>query len=381
VHRQSPLRAAWRRTLEAERVHVIAVGRIERVKAWRLLLPLTRPYHLALGAIEAFETILIEASDGRRTGLGEATYLTGYTDETIDGAWDKVRELSALVAGKPLDAAREHLGSLLSAAPFTVTAFITAFDMLEQNALLRVDAPTRVPLLTLLQAETETEIEREIAAAIERGFATLKIKVGFDVDADLRRVATMQRINRGRCALRLDANQGYSRADAIQFVTTLDPDAIELFEQPCDKADWDSAVAVARVSNVPMMLDESIYDSDDIARVAQLGAARYVKLKLMKAGSVDALARDLAQIRTLGMEPVLGNGVAIDVSNWMEACVARGLVTNALESNGFLKPRRSVLQQPLRFENGAIVLEPHWTPQLDAEAIETQAQAHMECRA
>ncbi len=69
----------------------------------------------------------------------------------------------------------------------------------------------------------------------------------------------MQRLNRGRCALRLDANQGYSREDAIRFVTSLDPDAIELFEQPCDKADWDSAVAVARVSNVPMMLDESIY--------------------------------------------------------------------------------------------------------------------------
>ncbi len=79
------------------------------------------------------------------------------------------------------------------------------------------------------------------------------------------------------------------------------------------------------------------------------------------------LARDLAQIRALGMEPVLGNGVAMDVSNWMEACVARGLVTNALESNGFLKPRRSILQQPLRFESGAIVLEPQWTPQIDAD--------------
>jgi L-Ala-D/L-Glu epimerase len=354
---------------------VIAVDRIERVKAWRLLLPLIRPYHLSLGAIDAFETILIEASDGRRTGFGEATYLTGYTDETIDAAWDKVRELSAFIAGKPLDAARKHLGSLLSAAPFTVTAFVTAFDMLEESALLRVDEPARVPLLTLLQAETESEIEREIAAAIERGFTTLKIKVGFDVDADLRRVATMQRVNGGRCALRLDANQGYSREEAIRFATSLDPDAIELFEQPCDKADWDAAVAVARVSNVPMMLDESIYDSGDIARVAQLGAARYVKLKLMKAGSVAALARDLAQIRALGMEPVLGNGVAVDVSNWMEACVARGLVTNALESNGFLKPRRSILQQPLRFENGAIVLEPHWTPQIDIASVEAQTQA------
>ncbi len=360
---------------------MIATDRIEQVKAWRLSLPLVRPYHLAFGAIDAFETILIEASDGRRTGVGEATYLTGYTDETIDDAWDNVRELSALVAGKPIQTAREHLGSILNAAPFTVTAFVTAFDMLEENALLRIDKPTRMPLLTLLQAESDVEIETEIAAAIERGFSTLKIKVGFDVDADLRRIGAIQRINRGRCALRLDANQGYSREDAIHFATSLDPVSIELFEQPCDKADWDSAVAVARVSNVPMMLDESIYGADDIARVAELGAARYVKLKLMKAGSLDALARDLAQIRALGMEPVLGNGVAIDVSNWMEACVARGLVANALESNGFLKPRRAVLKAPLRFERGAIVLEPQWTPQIDVSAAQAQSEAYTECRA
>ncbi|HTX03370.1 MAG TPA: enolase C-terminal domain-like protein, partial [Candidatus Acidoferrales bacterium] len=355
--------------------------RIERVKAWRLSLPLIRPYHLSLGAIEAFDTILIEASDGQRTGLGEATYLTGYTDETVDDAWDKVEELSVLVAGKTIDAARERLGLLLVDAPFTVTAFVTAFDMLQGNALLRVDEPARVPLLTLLGAETEDEIEREIAAAIERGFSTLKIKVGFDVDADLRRVATIQRVNRGRCALRLDANQGYSRDEAIHFSTKLDPSAIELFEQPCDKSDWDSAVAVAGVSQVPMMLDESIYGADDIKRAAQFGAARYVKLKLMKAGSLDTLARDLTEIRTLGMEPVLGNGVAVDVSNWMEACVARGRVTNALESNGFLKPRRSILQTPLRFENGSIVLEPGWTPVLDLAAIEAQSAAQIECRA
>ena len=34
-----------------------------------------------------------------------------------------------------------------------------------------------------------------------------------------------------------------------------------------------------------------------------------VKLKLMKAGSLENLAAQLERIRELGMEPVLGNGV------------------------------------------------------------------------
>ena len=155
----------------------------------------------------------------------------------------------------------------------------------------------------------------------------------------------------------------------MRFASSLDPASIELFEQPCIKEDWDAAVAVAGVSTVPMMLDESIYGIADIERAAKLRAAKFIKLKLMKAGTLDGLADGLRRIRALGMEPVLGNGVATDVSNWMEACVARSLVSNALESNGFLKPRRSILARPLRFERGAILLEPDFVLRLDAAAV------------
>ncbi len=352
---------------------MIAAERLATIKAWRLSLPLVRPYHLSLGAIDAFDTIVVEASDGERTGFGEATYLDGYTDETIETAWEQARGLCAQLAGGSVAGARERLAHLLADAPFTASAFGTALDMLERDIHLNVASETRLPLLALLQGEREEEIARDIDAAIRDGYQTLKIKVGFDAAEDLARVQTIQRVNRGRCRLRLDANQGYSREDALRFASSLDPDSIELFEQPCAKEDWDSAVAVSRVSTVPMMLDESIYDGEDIERVALLKAASFVKLKLVKAGSIDTLVRDLSRIRELGMEPVLGNGVATEIGNWMEACAARGLVTNALESNGFLKPRRSIVARPLRFEKGAIVLEPGWTPRLDPAAVEAQS--------
>ncbi|MGH7659877.1 MAG: mandelate racemase/muconate lactonizing enzyme family protein, partial [Vulcanimicrobiaceae bacterium] len=319
--------------------------------------------------------IVVEVGDGERVGYGEATYLNGYTDETIEWGWQSVKEIVSLLAGGSIFAGRERLAALFAQAPFTVSAFGTALDMLEGNARLRVEAETRVPLLALLPGETEEAIARDIDAAIGKGYHTLKIKVGFDAKEDLARMQTIQGLNRGRCMLRLDANQGYSRQDAVRFASSLDPDSIELFEQPCAKEDWDSAVAVARVSTVPMMLDESIYDRGDIERAAELQAARFIKLKLVKAGFVDTLVRDLARIRELGMEPVLGNGVATEISNWMEACAARGLVTNALESNGFLKPKRSIVRAPLRFAQGAIVLEPGWMPQLDRDAVEAQTTA------
>jgi L-alanine-DL-glutamate epimerase-like enolase superfamily enzyme len=63
-------------------------------------------------------------------------------------------------------------------------------------------------------------------------------------------------------------NQGYDREQGCAFAVALDPEGIELFEQPCAAGDWDAARAVADVSPVPMMLDESIYGMADIERAA-----------------------------------------------------------------------------------------------------------------
>jgi L-Ala-D/L-Glu epimerase len=142
-----------------------------------------------------------------------------------------------------------------------------------------------------------------------------------------------------------------------------------LFEQPCAAGDWESACAVARIAPVPMMLDESIYGLADIRRAAELKAARYIKVKLMKLGGLDRLAAAIDTIRDCGMEPVLGNGVACEIGCWMEACIAHGRINNAGEMNGFLKPAAGLLKNPLEFRDGAIVLEPGFRPQLDAAAV------------
>jgi L-alanine-DL-glutamate epimerase-like enolase superfamily enzyme len=118
-----------------------------------------------------------------------------------------------------------------------------------------------------------------------------------------------------------------------------------------------------------MMLDESIYGIDDIDRAAELSAARYIKVKLMKLGTLERLAAAIARIKALGMRAVLGNGVACDLGCWMEACVAARTIDNAGEMNGFLKARSGLLTTPLEFEDGAIVLRTGFAPRLDHERI------------
>ncbi len=342
---------------------------IDEIKLRLLRLPLKTPYKLALGAVTQFDTILAEVIADGQAGFGEATILTGYTDESIAQSWSRALTAASGLSGLDTETAKAVVADGLADVPFTATALMTAIEMAEGHPILQIDRPQSVALLAGINATEKNAIAEEIDHAVAGGYNTLKVKVGFDVENDLERVRFIQERNHGRARLRVDANQGYDRRDGCRFASAIDPADIELLEQPCHAHDWESLQAVAKVSRVPLMLDESIYTETDIERAARLGAA-FVKLKLMKFVSLERLARGLELIRDLGMEPVLGNGVASDFGCWMEACVARRHIRNAGEMNGFLRPVTSLARPPLRVEGGELLLSPGGAPHLDEAALE-----------
>jgi len=341
--------------------------RISSISVHQLRLPLTVPYKLVFGDVVAFDTILVVVRDrDGAVGLGDATLLTGYTEETVEGSWSAANELARAGVGLATTDAVERFERNLDRNPFTVSALVSAIEMLTGHASL--SARGRVPLLATVNATDPDGIAQEIETAIAAGYGTLKVKVGWDLAKDSDKLRRIQRNNSGRARLRVDANQGFSTADAVRFVGDLDPDSIELVEQTCAAGDWDAAVAVKRAATVPIMLDESIYGVADIDRAAELQAADYIKLKLMKMGGIDQLRAGLRRITDLGMKPVLGNGVASDVGCWMEAAVAAELIDNAGEMNGYLKTPVRLTDQAMPVGNGGMSL-PDATPELDADAV------------
>ena len=344
--------------------------RITKIEVNRLRLPLAVPYKLAFGPVTAFDTIIVQIWDAEsQCGFGEATILTGYTSETIADAWQTVCEVSSSVLGLEAEDAKSKALERHGDAPFSTTAVVTAIEMLEGNAVLKPKPSSQVSLLAILSAMEKSAIADEIAHHAAAGYTTIKVKIGWDLEEDLARVAFIQSCLPDGVSIRIDGNQGYSKADGIAFASRVSPSRIELLEQPCHMDDWDAAAAVAKVGNVPFMLDESIYGDAEIERAAALGGVTHVKLKLMKAGSIGNLMRQLRRIGALGMTPVLGNGVAADPGCWMEACVAAALIDNAGEMNGFLKPTTRIFQTPLQVVAGSIVMPSDPPTLVDLEPI------------
>ena len=347
------------------------MSRLAQVRLTRLRVPLKAPYRLSFGPIGHFDTILVECeSHDGRAGFGEATVLTGYTDETIEGSWRAADEIATRLEGLEIEAAQAMLRPYAKRLPFTATAFGTALEMLEGSDYLRIEREHAVPLLAGINASGEEAVREEFERLYGEGYRTFKVKVGFQVEKDIEHVRTVQRLAGGKARLRIDANQAYSAEQGVAFVRALDPAGIELFEQPCAAGDWDSHREVLRASPVPMMLDESIYGLEEIERAAALQAARFIKLKLMKLGSLAALGAALERIRALGMGPVLGNGVACDLGCWMEACAAARHIDNAGEMNGFLRARAGLLTEGLEVRSGAVILKPGFAPRLARERLQ-----------
>ena len=343
---------------------------LESIAAYRLEVPLTKPYRLAFGAVERYDTIIVTATDSEgREGFGEATVLTGYTDETIADAWRVARDFAAHLAGGPREGLLASVARLGATHPFTATAFGTALEMLEPAGAFSASSATTVPLVGLLDAQDDDAIAAQFDALLATGHRTIKVKVGFEVAADIRLVRAVQRAGRDRARIRIDANQGYSAEQGTAFVRALDPEGIELFEQPCAAGDWDAHLRVARAAAVPLMLDESIYGMEDIEKAAQLQCAAFIKVKLMKFVTLASLAAAIERIRALGMQPVLGNGVACDPGCWLEACIAARHIDNAGEMNGFLKTRAQLLTPSLGFKDGALQFPAAYAPQLDRETL------------
>src|SRR5262245_9882357 len=344
--------------------------KLQELTLRRVRLPLTRPYVLSYRTFTEFEPIIVEARDGDgRIGWGEGHISPGSSSETREGGWAFCQEHAAAIVGKNTTGAKATVAANMGASKVAATALLTAIEMLEGHPLLRIDREVKLALLTPFNSSAPKEIEDEVERRLDDGFRTFKIKVGRDTDADLKRVKTIQKAIAGRATMRIDANRAYREADACRFAAALEPSGIELFEQPCHAEDWKANANVAKVSSVPVMLDEPICTLDDVKRAADIENVGFCKLKLKRFGGLDLLKEALETVRRFGMQPVLGDGLSSELGCWMEACIASVTIDNAGEFNGFLKPKLRLFAEPLQFSAGELALSAGFVPTIDRDVL------------
>lgn len=129
---------------------------------------------------------------------------------------------------------------------------------------------------------------KEAKKHIEKGFQTLKIKVGKEAHLDLERIEAIRNVVPKNTTLRLDANQGWKPKEAVSIIREMENRNlnIEFVEQPVHAKDWEGLKYVKDNVQTPIMADESMFSARDALKIVQGGYADLLNIKLMKCGGI-----------------------------------------------------------------------------------------------
>lgn len=193
---------------------------------------------------------------------------------------------------------------------------------------------------------------------LDAGFRSAKIKVGSGVAQDTERVAAVRDTVGSAMKLRMDANQQYDPATALELCKTVKRYDMQLFEQPASKDDLEGLARVRREGGIPVMADESISDHESLIRVIKADCADLVKFGIKQAGGLLRSAQMLATAEAAGLPVVMGHGFGLDMSTMAEIMLGATShnIVPGLECVGPLKVVDTVATTRLDISAGAIAL-------------------------
>ena len=266
----------------------------------------THPFRIARSEHAAYHHWLVRLEDAGEEGWGEAAPSRRYgeTAETVAAA---LAELLPLIGDDPyaMEAIERRLDGHLWENASAKTAISAALHDLigKRHGLplyrwLGLDL-ARVPptSFTIGIAEPE-EMRRKVEEAA--AYAILKIKMGFEGD-----IEALERIRAVTDKpIRVDANEGWTRAEALARLPALEDLGVELLEQPVAAADRDGLALVSGATSIPVVADESCRTSADLPGL--LGVVDAVNVKLAKTGSIGEAVRLMTAARALHFGVFLG---------------------------------------------------------------------------
>jgi o-succinylbenzoate synthase len=323
---------------------------IERVATTVSSVPLHTPFVTAMGRTETTDTVIVRVTDSDgRTGWGEAPQVWQVTGESLASAAACIGQMLAPAASGRRPDDRDDLAAAAAAVQRAVARNFgakAAVDAALHDLVAQAEGTTVAALLgsgadgvrlvlttdVTLSAGAAGALADTARARVSDGFRTLKMKVGTDAGTDVQRVASVRDAVGPDVAIRLDANQGWTREEAVQVIRALEVAdlGVELVEQPVVADDVEGMAWVRERVGLPVMADESCYGPYDLERIIRLGAADLVNVKLAKCGSLTVGRDMLRRAHDAGLGTIVGSMMESHVGVGAAAAVVAAEPTTAI---------------------------------------------------
>lgn len=264
------------------------------------------PFRIARSVNTAYHHHLVRLEHEGAVGWGEAAPSRRY-GETAATVAAALPELAELLGDDPYalrSIEARWNGRLWGNASAKAALSMALYDLLARRHGMPLYRwfgleLSAVPMTSFtIGIDTPEVMQAKLAEAAP--YAILKIKLGFDGD-----IAVLEQLRElTEKPIRVDANEGWTREEALRRLPALAALGVELLEQPVPAADRAGLAAVAAASRVPVVADESCLTTADLAGL--VGVVDVVNVKLAKCGSVGEAWRLMTAARALGFGVFLG---------------------------------------------------------------------------
>jgi len=341
--------------------------KIERIETIPVNVPLkpgmtTKTSH-GEHVVSPYVIVLIHTDSGQ-VGVGEATLAPRWSGETNAGCVAAIDGLIApAISGEDprrIEALRRRMDRVIRHNPFTKAAVEMAlWDLAGKSAgvpvyeLLGGALATELPLKMVVGG---FEVERAVELASKfllEGARSLKVKVGFDLEQDIQRVAAVRELAGSEVAIGVDANCGWSIAEARTAIERLEPFDLAFLEQPIATNDPQQLGALRARTVVPIMADESVFTPDDAWRLTACRAVDLLSVYPGKQGGIAGVVEVGHIAKAAGISCTVGSNLELGVGTAAMLHVAAA--SDAIDSRAFpgdfigpLYHEADLLKTPLR---------------------------------
>ena len=278
----------------------------------RVELPLEFPFTIARGTTTTAANVVVRITDeDGHVGIGGAGPSTHY-GETVETVEAVLPSLFAVVedVGDPhqLQRIERCMRETIRANPAARAAVsIALYDLVAKRldlALFRylgLDPTASVETSYTIGIDDTETMRGRAAMATERGFETLKVKLGTDRDVE---IVEAIRAEAPDARLYVDANEAWTPREAVEKIDALASFDLEFVEQPVAADHPEGLRYVYDRASVPIAADESCRTAADVPQIAD--RCDVANLKLMKCGGIGEAIRIIHAARAHGLAVMCG---------------------------------------------------------------------------
>ncbi len=268
---------------------------------------LTHTFTIARGSRDIVPSVIVELEHEGIIGYGEASPSMRYaeTPETVSLFLEKL-DLQRFPDPMQLDKILGYVNSVSEGNSAAKAAIdIALHDWVGKHlgvplwklwGLNKERAPVTSYSIGIDSLEM---VEKKITEATY--YPILKVKVGVPGDEEI--IATIRKLTDK--VIRVDANEGWrSKEEALDKIRWLEGQGVEFVEQPLAAGDLEGTAWLRERVNIPLIADENVSASADIAKLQYVFDG--INIKLMKCGGLREAMRMIYAAKVLNMKIMLG---------------------------------------------------------------------------